>query len=138
MHGENGHGATWKRWAAKSNKTFTELPKINVCHDYVIEYRYAYVCSVCKAKYQAHSKSKKVEKIRCSICKGAIELFVNKKDKEGNSVMELVLAKEVRGFPKFVQLKYKNVKRPDMTHKEAMQLLSSEFKTLTVDQKRNL
>lgn len=138
IQGENGHGYAWKRWAAKANNIFPELPKINVCHDYIIEYKYVYQCTNCKAKSHAHSKSKKVENIRCSICKGSIELFENKKDKDGKVVMTPVQSKEVRGFPKFVQLKYKDVKRPGMSHKEAMQLLSEEFKTLSVEQKQNL
>jgi predicted SprT family Zn-dependent metalloprotease len=137
LQGENGHGATWKRWAAKANSTFPELPKINVCHDYIIEYRYTYQCVSCKAKYQAHSKNKKVENIRCSICKSAIELFLNKKNKDGEVVMTPV-SKEVKGFPKFVKMNYKEVKMPNMTHKEVMQVLSSQFSALSVEQKQNL
>lgn len=137
LNGENGHGQTWKRWAAKANAVFPELPKINVCHDYVIEYRYTYQCTQCKSKYNAHSRSKKVEKIRCSVCKGAIELFQNKKNKEGQIMMTPV-SKEVRGFPKFVQLKYKEFKTPQLTHKDVMQILSAQFATLTVEQKQNL
>lgn len=48
--GEDGHGRTWKAWAAKANKVFPELPKINVCHQYEIEYKYTYQCMVCKAE----------------------------------------------------------------------------------------
>lgn len=135
LNGENGHGATWKRWAAKANATFPELPKINVCHDYVIEYRYTYQCVSCKAKSQAHSKSRKVENIRCSICKGAIEVFLNKKTKEG---VVMTPVREATGFPKFVKLKYQEVKKPNMTHKEVMQVLSSQFASLSVEEKQNL
>lgn len=48
--GEDGHGRTWKSWAAKANKIFRELPKINVCHQYSIEYKYTYQCQVCNAE----------------------------------------------------------------------------------------
>lgn len=137
INGENGHGPTWKRWAAKANATFPELPKIGVCHNYVIEYKFTYQCTSCNAKYQTHSRSKKVENIRCSICRGSIELFLNKKDKTGAVVMTPV-AKEVRGFPKFVKLRYKEVKRPNMTHKEVMQVLSAEFALLSVEEKQKL
>lgn len=137
LHAENGHGATWKKWAAKANAVFPELPKINVCHDYVIEYKYTYQCCNCKAKYQTHSKSKKVENVRCSICRGAIELFLNKKNKAGDIVMTPV-SKDVKGFAKFVQKKFKEVKQPNMTHKEVMQILSSQYAQLTVDEKQNL
>lgn len=137
FHGENGHGSTWKRWAAKANRIFPELPKINVCHDYIIEYRYTYQCVSCKAKYQTHSKSKKVENIRCSICKSAIELFLNKKSKTGEIVMTPV-SKDVKGFPKFVKEKYKEVKKPNMAHKDVMQSLSQQFAALSADEKSKL
>lgn len=47
--GEDGHGRTWKSYAHKANKMFPELPKINVCHQYQIEYKYTYQCKLCKA-----------------------------------------------------------------------------------------
>jgi predicted SprT family Zn-dependent metalloprotease len=97
LNGENGHGVVWKRWAAKANSTFPELPKISVCHDYIIEYRYTYLCINCKAQSKTHSKSKKVEEIQCSICKGSIKLFENKKNKEGQVEMVPVEKKEVTG-----------------------------------------
>lgn len=138
LNGESsGHGVTWKGWAAKANRVFPELPVISRCHDYAIEYRYTYQCVNCKAKYQAHSKNKKVENIRCSICKSAIELFLNKKNKDGEIVMTPV-AKDVKGFPKFVKLKFKDVKKPNMTHKEVMQCLSQQYAALSVDEKQKL
>jgi predicted SprT family Zn-dependent metalloprotease len=137
FNGENGHGVRWKMWAAKANKVFPELPKISVCHSYVIDYRYTYKCVNCNAKHQAHSKSKKVENIRCSICKSAIEIFLNKKNKNGEIVMTPV-AKEVKGFPKFVKMKFKDVKKPNMTHKEVMQILSQQYAALSVEEKQML
>lgn len=137
FHGENGHGTTWKRWAARANETFPELPKINRCHSYVIEYRYTYQCTHCKAKYQTHSKCKKVENIRCSICKSAIELFLNKKDKNGEIVMTPV-SREVKGFPRFVKEQYKEIKRPNMAHKDVMQVLSQRFAALSATEKMKL
>lgn len=95
--GENGHGSTWKQWTIKANRAFPELPKINVCHSYVIEYRYTYLCVDCKAQSKTHSKSKKVEEIRCSICKGKIQLFENKKNEKGEIQMVPVQKKEVTG-----------------------------------------
>ena len=50
INGENGHGATWKSYAARAMHTFPELPKISTCHNYVIEYKYTYQCVNCKAK----------------------------------------------------------------------------------------
>lgn len=120
-----------------ANKTFPELPKISVCHSYEIEYKYTYQCKNCQGKYQTHSKCKKVELIRCSICKGPIELFLNKKDKNGQVVMTPV-SKDVKGFAKFVQMNFKDVKQPTMSHKEVMQILSARYAALSVDEKKNL
>ncbi|XP_070502266.1 germ cell nuclear acidic protein-like [Chironomus tepperi] len=138
LNGENGHGATWKKWTAKANSIFPELPKITVCHSYVIEYKYTYLCMNCKARSQAHSKTKKVEEIRCSLCKGSIQLFENKKNKDG--VLELVpfQRKEPTAFAKFVKLKFKEVKKPHLSHKEVMQLLSAQFASLDVQEKAQL
>ncbi|CAG9801865.1 unnamed protein product [Chironomus riparius] len=138
MSGENGHGATWKKWTSKANSIFPELPKITVCHSYVIEYKYTYLCTDCKARSQAHSKTKKVEEVRCSLCKGNIQLFQNKKNKDG--VLELipVQRKEPTAFAKFVKLKFKEVKKPNMSHKEVMQMLSAQFSSLAVEEKAQL
>lgn len=50
FNGEGGHGAKWKEWARRANATFPELPKIGVCHQYDIEYKYTYKCTLCAAK----------------------------------------------------------------------------------------
>lgn len=42
------------------------------------------------------------------------------------------------GFAKFVQLKFKEFKQPQMSHKDVMQILSTEFSLLTVEEKANL
>lgn len=97
LNGENGHGAVWKGWAAKANRIFPELPKISVCHDYVIEYRYTYLCINCRAQSKTHSKSRKVEEIQCSICKGSIKLFENKRNAAGEIEMIPVEKKELKG-----------------------------------------
>lgn len=132
---ENGHGKTWKAWAAKSNAIFPELPKIGVCHSYNIEYKYTYKCVLCNAKSHAHSRSKKVEKIRCSYCHGAIEIFLNKKNKDGEIVSTPV--KKAAGFAKFVQEKYKQYKAPNLKHGDVMKLLGTAFGTMSVDEKNN-
>ncbi|XP_017486401.1 PREDICTED: uncharacterized protein LOC108374879 isoform X1 [Rhagoletis zephyria] len=130
FNGEGGHGSTWKQWALKANHIFPEIPKIGVCHQYDIEYKYTYKCTLCGAKSHAHSKSKKVENIRCSYCHGAIEIFLNKKDKEGNILPTPV--REPTGFAKFVKENYKQYKRPDLKHAEVMKILSTEFAALKV------
>jgi predicted SprT family Zn-dependent metalloprotease len=138
VHGENGHGRTWKSYTARANLAFPELPKINVCHSYAIEYRYTYLCVSCKARSMMHTKSKKVEDVRCSICKGSIELFENKRDKSGEVQMVPVKRKEVTGFAKFVKLKFREVKRPYMSHQQVMQVLSQQFQAMSVEEKAML
>ncbi|XP_004535098.1 spindle pole body component 110 [Ceratitis capitata] len=128
FNGEGGHGSTWKQWALKANQVFPEIPKIGVCHQYEIEYKYTYKCTLCAAKSHAHSKSKKVENIRCSYCHGAIEIFLNRKDKDGNVMSTPV--REAKGFAKFVKDNYKQHKRPDLKHADVMKILSSEFAAL--------
>ncbi|XP_037889156.1 uncharacterized protein LOC119637292 isoform X1 [Glossina fuscipes] len=128
-----GHGATWKQWACRANFIFPELPKIGVCHQYDIEYKYTYKCCLCGAKSHAHSTSRKVENIRCSYCRGAIEIFLNKKDKEGNIIPTPL--REPTGFAKFVKDNYKTYKQVDRKHSEIMKILSTEFAALKINQK---
>ncbi|XP_039960050.1 putative uncharacterized protein DDB_G0277255 isoform X1 [Bactrocera tryoni] len=130
FNGEGGHGSTWKQWALRANQVFPEIPKIGVCHQYDIEYKYTYKCTLCGAKSHAHSKSKKVENIRCSFCHGAIEIFLNKKDKDGNILPTPV--REPTGFAKFVKDNYKLYKRPDLKHADVMKKLSTEFASLKI------
>lgn len=131
--GETGHGMTWKTWTIRARKVFPELPEINVCHQYKIEYKYTYRCKLCNAESHAHSKSKKVENIRCRFCHGSIQILLNKKDKEGN--VKATPVKEAAGFAKFVKEQYKNVKTPQMKHADVMKALSVNFSNLNVDKK---
>uniref|UniRef100_A0A1A9UHY7 SprT-like domain-containing protein n=1 Tax=Glossina austeni TaxID=7395 RepID=A0A1A9UHY7_GLOAU len=128
-----GHGAAWKQWACRANSIFPELPKIGVCHQYDIEYKYTYKCCLCGAKSHAHSTSRKVENIRCSYCHGAIEIFLNKKDKGGNIIPTPL--REPTGFAKFVKDNYKKYKQIDRKHSEIMKILSTEFAALKINQK---
>lgn len=48
---QKGHGSAWKSWAKQANKVFPELPIIEVCHNYNIDYKYTYQCEMCGAKY---------------------------------------------------------------------------------------
>jgi hypothetical protein len=48
------------------------------------------------------------------------------------------VSKEIKGFAKFVKLKYKEAKKPNMAHKEVMQVLSQQFGALSVEEKQNL
>lgn len=118
----------------KAVKIFPELPKIDVCHAYEIEYKYTYKCTICSAKSQAHSKSKKVENIRCAICHGKIEIFLNKRNKEGNIIH--TPTKNVTGFAKFVKEQYKTHKKDSIQHKDVMKILGEEYRKLTIEEKK--
>lgn len=132
--GERGHGATWKRWAARANALLPELPAIERCHAYDIEYKYIYQCVLCGAKSPAHSKSKKVEKIRCAYCHGAIEIYLNKRNGAGELCPTPV--RKATGFAAFVKAEYKRLKEPGVAHAEVMRLLSAEYAKLTPEEKR--
>lgn len=123
-----------KNRARKATEIFPELPKISVCHQYDIEYKYTYKCTMCGASSHAHSKAKKVENIRCSYCHGSIEIFLNKKDKDGNVVPTPV--RKATGFAMFVKEKYHQFKVTGCTHADVMKMLSNEFAALSVDEKK--
>lgn len=81
-------------------------------------------------RLQAHSKARKVDNVVCKFCHGNIEIFLNKKDKNGCITPTPV--KKPSGFAKFVQDnygKYKEIEKK-MTHAEIMKLLSKEFAAL--------
>ncbi|XP_055607019.1 uncharacterized protein LOC129754802 [Uranotaenia lowii] len=128
----NGHSKSWKNWTHRALAALPMLPPISVCHQYEIEYKYTYQCTLCKAKYNAHTKSKKVENIRCSNCHGKIELFLNKKDKEGSTVATPV--RQAKGFALFVKERYKEF-RDKQSHKDTMKELGLQFACLSTEDK---
>lgn len=81
----------------------------------------------------SHSKSKKAENIRCSHCHGSISIFLNKK--QGNEYV-LVPVRKANGFANFVKEKYKDFKKPGVTHAEVMRLISTQFATLSHEEKK--
>ncbi|XP_017065913.1 uncharacterized protein LOC108104387 isoform X2 [Drosophila eugracilis] len=121
----SGHGREWKMWAQRANDMFPDLPKIGVCHNYNIDFKYTYKCLSCNIASHAHSRSRKVEKIRCSICRGPITLFLNKKDKQGNTVCTPV--GEAKGFAKFVKDNFQKYKQDNMKADQVMRILSVEY-----------
>ncbi|XP_017055050.1 uncharacterized protein LOC108097331 isoform X2 [Drosophila ficusphila] len=125
FNGEGGHGRVWKMWAQRANDKFPELPPIKVCHNYSIEFKYTYKCLSCDKASHAHSRSRKVEDLRCRICRGPITLFLNKKDKQGNTVS--TPAGEAKGFAKFVKDNFQKHKRDNMTAAQVMRILSVEY-----------
>lgn len=106
--------------------------KVSFAHNTMLDY---FKSSVFHYFYRshAHSTSRKVENIRCSYCHGAIEIFLNKKDKEGNIIPTPL--REPTGFAKFVKDNYKTYKQIDRKHSEIMKILSTEFVALKINQK---
>lgn len=133
FNAENGHGKHWKNWTYRAQRALPGLPPITVCHQYAIEYKYTYQCVLCKSKYNAHSRSKKTENIRCAYCHGKIELFMNKKTKDGEIVATPV--KAGKGFAAFVKDKYKQVRQGENSHADTMKILSQKFAGLSTEQK---
>lgn len=125
--------STWKAYASKANKKFPTLPKINICHSYDIEYKYTYKCTLCHASSYAHSKSKKIEEIRCKYCHGKIEILLNKKNKDGQ--ITATPTRKATGFAKYVKEQYKMIKQPHLNHGEVMKLLGENFGGLSVEEK---
>ncbi|KAH8414695.1 hypothetical protein KR215_000120 [Drosophila sulfurigaster] len=125
FNNEGGHGRTWKQWTYRAMAAFPDLPSISVCHDYDIEFKYTYRCEACDVGSKAHSRYRKVDNIRCRLCSGPIQLFLNKKDKEGN--VQLQPVREAAGFAKFVKEQFKKHKRPDLTAAQVMRILSVEY-----------
>lgn len=87
---------------------------------------------------QAHSKSKKVENLRCRYCHGSIEVLLNKRDKDGCVTPTPV--RKPSGFAKFVQDNYSKYKGTGerRTHAEVMKLLSKEFASMKVNQEKGI
>ncbi|XP_064556741.1 germ cell nuclear acidic protein [Drosophila montana] len=125
FNGEGGHGLVWKRWAQRANEKFPDLPPIRVCHNYNIEFKYTYKCIKCNTSSHAHSRSRKVENLRCRICRGPIMLLLNKKDKSGNIVPTPV--REATGFAKFVKDNFQKHKRDNLTAAQVMRILGAEY-----------
>ncbi|XP_020806197.1 uncharacterized protein LOC110182493 isoform X1 [Drosophila serrata] len=125
FNGEGGHGRVWKMWAKRANDKLPDLPPIKVCHNYSIEFKYTYKCMSCNTSSHAHSRSRKVENLRCRRCRGPITLLLNKKDKQGNTVS--TPAGQAKGFAKFVKENFKKFKQDHLTAAQVMRLLSVEY-----------
>lgn len=63
-----------------------------------------------------------------------ISIFLNKRTKDGKTIMEPV--REATGFAKFVKEKYKEFKKPGVKHAEVMRQISSQYSTLSQEEKK--
>ncbi|XP_039255289.2 uncharacterized protein LOC120332162 [Styela clava] len=128
----DGHGPYWKAWARKATSAHPEMPVVKRCHSYDITYKFHYQCTTCRKIYGRHSKSIKVDKQACGICRGKLVLLPPTKS-DGTPAK----TRQPNKFAMFVKENYKTVQRANsvggMTpkHSDVMKALSEKFATLS-------
>jgi hypothetical protein len=109
---------------------YKELPVIARCHNYKIDTKYTYKCTVCAYSIHRHSKSIDIVAKRCGYCRGTFELLVNaaKPLKDGSTPVART-PKAPSGFALYVKDNYSAVKKKknDLKHADVMKLLSQQF-----------
>ncbi|XP_002127453.2 uncharacterized protein LOC100181834 [Ciona intestinalis] len=125
------HGPYWKAWAATARRIHPELPSIDRCHNYDIEYKYIYECSRCKTTIGRHSKSIDTTKKVCGRCRGPLVLT----QPNGTPLK----SQPLNPFAKFVKENYKTTKlrlqssEVSSSHKDVMTSLSQQFKSASLN-----
>lgn len=80
------HGSCFKKWAGKA---MTAVPNVVVTttHDYEIDYKYTWVCTIpsCEFVVQRHSRSVDVTKHVCGRCKGRLQEVRKGKSSSGKA-----------------------------------------------------
>ncbi|ORZ30542.1 SprT-like family-domain-containing protein [Catenaria anguillulae PL171] len=115
------HGPRFWHWAKRATRAFPQL-EVTTCHDYTINFKYTYVCTVCGYAFGRHSKSVDVQRQACGACNG------------GKLRLQVAGGSQVQGQPtstrkpsayqEFVKERYGQVKQAGKSHKEVMQALS--------------
>ncbi|MCJ1312168.1 hypothetical protein MMC25_005842 [Agyrium rufum] len=62
------HGPSFQAWGRLASAAFGQEPygvKVTTKHDYKIEFKYAWECDICLRLYERHSRSVKVDKVKC-------------------------------------------------------------------------
>nr|CAB3262685.1 uncharacterized protein LOC100181834 [Phallusia mammillata] len=127
------HGPFWKSWAAKARRIHPELPLIERCHNYDIQYKYTYQCTRCKTEIGRHSKSLDTSKKVCGLCHGKLELN-NSKRQNGTPAKP----RRANPFANFVKDNYKETRSRiasnglPVAHRDIMKSLSEQFKTVSL------
>lgn len=128
----DGHGPFWKSWARKAMKAHPGMPMVKRCHSYEITYKFSYQCTICRKIYGRHSKSVKVDKQACGVCRGKLVLLPPMKN-DGTPAKPRQLNK----FAHFVKENYNNTKTAISTsgftpkHSDVMKALSVKFGSLS-------
>jgi len=120
------HGPRFQHWANEAESAFSDI-KVTTCHNYQIQYKYQWQCTKCKYIYGRHSKSIKLDKHRCGVCKNKLE-FMGKLQADGNYVVPKTRA--TSAFTVFMRENMASVKRryPKAKHSDIMKILSEQYK----------
>jgi len=120
------HGPHFQHWANEAESAFNDI-KVTTCHNYKIQYKFQWQCTKCKYIYGRHSKSIKLDKHRCGVCKSKLE-FMGKLQPDGNYVVPK--ARATSAFTLFMKENMATVKRryPKAKHSEIMKILSEQYK----------
>lgn len=111
------HGASFKRWAALVTSAFDDRGvEVTTKHSYVIEYKYAWMCTndECATEYERHSKSIDTTRHTCGKCKGRLEQIRPVPRKAGGAGGE----KQETEYQKFVKSQFSMVKQDLERHKD--------------------
>lgn len=131
-HQSDGHGPFWKGWARKVTAAHPEMPIVRRCHSYDISYKFHYQCTMCRKVYGRHSKSIKIDKQVCGLCKGRLVLLPPTK-LDGTPIK----VRTPNKFAMFVKENYKIVQKSESVggvtpkHSDVMKALSRGFASLS-------
>nr|XP_008121435.1 PREDICTED: uncharacterized protein LOC103281513 isoform X1 [Anolis carolinensis] len=124
LHGvRDGHGRFWSLYAKKAVTVHPELPVVERCHNYEINYKFTYECSRCGNTIGRHSKSLDTQRFVCALCRGPLALCQPTR-KDGTPA-----ARALTPFAKFVKENYGSAKRSQqgLSHADVMKKLSADF-----------
>ncbi|XP_009995487.1 PREDICTED: acidic repeat-containing protein [Chaetura pelagica] len=124
IHGvRDGHGQFWRFYADKSAVIHPELPVVTRCHNYEINYKFTYMCVLCKARIGRHSKSLDTDRFVCAFCGGQLVLS-QPAGKDGTPART-----HLTPFAKYVKENYGLAKREqqELGHADLMRKLSADF-----------
>nr|XP_060632250.1 germ cell nuclear acidic protein-like [Anolis sagrei ordinatus] len=124
IHGvRDGHGRFWSLYAKKAAMIHPELPVVERCHNYEINYKFTYKCSRCGNTIGRHSKSLDTQRFACALCRGPLVLCQPTR-KDGTPA-----GRALTPFAKFVKENYSSAKHSQqgLSHGAVMKKLSADF-----------
>eukprot|EP01105_Mastigella_eilhardi_P022186 TRINITY_DN544_c0_g2_i3.p1 TRINITY_DN544_c0_g2~~TRINITY_DN544_c0_g2_i3.p1 ORF type:complete len:689 (-),score=131.23 TRINITY_DN544_c0_g2_i3:54-2120(-) len=117
------HGTNFKQWGRRVEKGFPDV-RVTTCHNYAIDYKYHYYCTVCSRVYGRQSKSIRLSISRCK-CGGMLRL-----EQTARSVRSAAAAANPNSFLAFCKRTMPEVRHcnPQLSMKEVMQKVSELWK----------